>query len=278
MNQRAGDRCGRPYDGIMPNALLIRAPGINCDVELAAALEMAGAEVQIEHVDQLARSAGLIDQADILAFPGGFSYGDDIASGRILAMKVRTHLMEALTEAVQRQVMMIGVCNGFQVLVQAGFLPGLNSEYKQTVSVTENADARFVDRWVGLTVNPESPCLWTKGLTENGGGDQGLAEIQLPVAHGQGRFVAPEAELDQLKKHNLIAMSYTDNFNGSDDAIAGICDPTGRILGLMPHPERFLSWNRHPFWTRLSPELKNTPTPGLKIFQNAVQAVARMPI
>jgi len=145
----------------------------------------------------------------------------------------------------------------------------------QSVALTDNQDARFCDRWVGVDFEPRSVCLWTKGLTEFPE-DTTKAHIatvnQLPVAHGEGRFVtADPSVLRTLESNGQIALRYTDNYNGSEAAIAGICDTTGRVFGLMPHPERYLDWTRHPYWTRLDPSTKKGPTPGLRIFQNAVE-------
>jgi phosphoribosylformylglycinamidine synthase len=290
----------------MLRALVIRTAGTNCDAEMVRAFQMAGAGVDLVHVDRLIEQPRRIDDCDLIGFPGGFSYGDDVASGRILAMKLREHLYPALRSAAIRGVPMIGVCNGFQVLVQVGLLPGpmggggeekngggggsgggkalprplpgggeggagdregwpVDRPPAQSVGLAENAGARFVDRWVGAVVEPESVCLWTCGISDDG--------LVLPVAHGEGRFVARSPDvLDALERHGQVALRYTDNFNGSQRAIAGICDRTGRIFGLMPHPERFLDWTRHPFWTRLDAGVRDGETPGLRMFRNAVEA------
>lgn len=263
----------------MPNALVIRAAGTNCDAELVRAFTMAGAPAQTIHLDLLAAEPNRLDDYDIVGFPGGFSYGDDIASGRIFAMRARERLYPALRSAIDRGCPIIGVCNGFQVLVQVGLLPGPAAEWptdrapQQTVALTENIGARFVDRWVGVRPDPSSRCIWTRGLTP----DEDL--LQLPVAHGEGRFIAASAAmLKELESRGQVALRYTDNYNGSQNAIAGICDASGRVFGLMPHPERYLDWTRHPYWTRLSGSSLRGVTPGLKIFQNAVEAVAKMPV
>ncbi len=278
----------------MPNALVIRAAGTNCDAELARAFTLAGAETTTMHLERLAQDPAVLDRFDLFGFPGGFSYGDDIASGRIFAMKARERLYPALRAAVLRGCPIIGVCNGFQVLVQLGLLPGPDAEHdwpedappRQCVALTDNQDARFHDRWVGVEYLPNSICLWTRGLAADTGpgagpasADEDLARQQieiLPVAHGEGRFVTGEpALLGRLEQRGQVALRYRTNFNGSEGAVAGICDATGQVFGLMPHPERYLDWNRHPFWTRLDPSVREGETPGLRIFKNAVEAATR---
>lgn len=267
-----------------PTALVIRAAGTNCDAEMCRAFEMAGTSVRLIHLDALIRDPSMLDTADLVGFPGGFSFGDDIASGRIFAMKLRERVYPALREAVLRGTPMIGACNGFQVLVQVGLLPGPASGEQwpidiappQTTALTDNRDARFCDRWVGVIPQRESVCVWTRGLADLLPDDPAGRRdaMQLPVAHGEGRFVASAATLDSLRKSGQIALTYADNYNGSAQAIAGICDATGLVFGLMPHPERYLTWDRHPYWTRLTPALRSTPTPGLTMFKNAVESVA----
>jgi phosphoribosylformylglycinamidine synthase len=240
------------------------------------AFALAGADPVLERLDAAIADPALLNGFDLFGFPGGFSFGDDIASGRIFAMKLRESLMPALTQALARGCPMIGVCNGFQTLVQTGLLPGPATDDDaegyppQTVALTDNSDARFHDRWVGVTYEPASRCVWTKGLRERCD-KAGPDALILPVAHGEGRLVAQPRVLDALEARGQVALRYTDNFNGSANAIAGICDATGLIFGLMPHPERFLSWRTHPWWTRLPDALRTTQTPGLAIFQNAVR-------
>jgi phosphoribosylformylglycinamidine synthase subunit PurQ / glutaminase len=267
----------------MPKALVIRAPGTNCDMEMCRAFSMAGAAVELVHLDALCADASVIGGFDLIGFPGGFSYGDDIASGRVFAMKIRERLYPHLRDAAARGCPMIGACNGFQVLVQTGLLPGPaagapwpDQPPAQTVALTDNKDARFHDRWVGMAYESSSVCLWTRGIDE--GHDEQTRRLvhQLPVAHGEGRFVAADAStLEALAANGQIAARYTDNYNGSQEAIAGICDPSGRIFGLMPHPERFLDWTRHPFWTRLPESMRQGETPGLRMFRNAVEAASK---
>lgn len=294
-----------------PLAIVIRSPGANCDREMLRAFELAGARAEAAHVDALIADPARLAAADLIGIPGGFSYGDDIASGRALAVRLRERLYPALREAAGRGVPMIGVCNGFQVLCQAGLLPGPEGTVAGTrgqglgsgkqrapwplvsdpsrVALAENIGARFIDRWLPVSVEPGSVCVWTKDLwPEAGTGDQGsgtgdpaadgspgAGPLLLPIAHGEGRFVPrDEATLTLLEERSQIALRYLDNANGSTGAVAGVCDATGRIFGLMPHPERFLDWTRHPSWTRLSKSTLETTTPGRRMFMNAVEAAA----
>lgn len=249
-------------------ALVVRAAGTNCDTELVRALNLAGAATTVVHLDAISKDPAQIEHAGIIAFPGGFSFGDDIASGRIFAMRVRQHLADPIRAAVERGACVLGVCNGFQILVQAGLLPGGPA---RSTALTNNAENRFIDRWVRVEPNAHSTCVWTKGLPDLTNPDVAI----LPIANGEGRFVADQATLDRIEADNLVALRYTDPVNGSANQIAGITDPTGRILGLMPHPERYLDWNRHPFWTRLPAASRQDTPPGLRIFQNAVAAAAQ---
>jgi len=261
----------------MPTALVIRTAGTNCDEEMVRAFALAGADPALVHVDALIKDPAQIDRADLIGFPGGFSYGDDIASGRILAMRFRERLYPHLRDAAGRGVPMIGACNGFQVMVQAGLLPGPmpghdwpSQPAAPTVALAANADARFVDTWTPITVEPGTACIWTRDLVDTDAASEEL--LVMPSAHGEGRFVASDSVIEDLEKTGRIALRYGDNFNGSCGAIAGICDATGRILGLMPHPERYLDWNRHPFATRLDSAARRGHTPGLRMFKNAVAA------
>ncbi len=264
----------------MPSALVIRAPGTNCDSEMCRAFEMAGAPATLVPLERLIRDASPLEQADLIGFPGGFSYGDDVASGRIFALRLREHLYPALRAAAARGVLMIGACNGFQVMVQAGLLPGPvagawpETPPPQEVSLTFNAGGRFIDRWVRVRPVPGTVCVWTRGL------DAAFATrpeaMALPIGHGEGRFVARDSTvLARLERSGQVALRYgpDDNPNGSDGDVAGICDTSGRIFALMPHPERYLDWNRHPFFTRLGPEAARGETPGLSIFRAAVATV-----
>lgn len=252
-----------------PKAIVIRSAGINCDEEMVRGFELAGAEVDLVHLDTLAAEPERLGGYAIIGFPGGFSYGDDIASGRVYAVKTRERLYPALRRAAERGAYMLGICNGFQVMVQAGLLPGpVDGVWpelppRQTLSLTDNQSARFIDDWEAMIPDTASPCVWTRGLEED-------PQAILPIAHGEGRFVCPDALLEELTARGQIALRYGTNLNGSDGAVAGVCDVSGRLFGLMPHPDRFLDWNRHPSWTRFA-DRSGDPL-GLRIFRNAVEA------
>jgi phosphoribosylformylglycinamidine synthase len=208
----------------------------------------------------------------ILAFPGGFSFGDDIASGKVLANMIKYNLGEHIQEFIDAGKLIMGICNGFQAMVKMGSLPAFNCDYgTQDVTLTFNDSGRFEDRWVHLKANTKSKCVFTKGI-EN---------IYLPVRHGEGKFVVKNPQvLARLKKENHIVFQYTgsegniagypDNPNGSVDNIAAICDETGRVFGMMPHPEAFQHRTNHPRWTR--EELPEEGA-GVAIFRNAVEYV-----
>jgi len=249
-----------------PSCLLIRAPGTNCDRELIHAFELAGAAARDVHIDALIANPTPLDQAQIIAIPGGFSYGDDVAAGRIFAHRLKQQLLAPLQAAVERGVPIIGICNGFQVLVKCGLLPD-PAAGTQTVTVSDNTIGRFIDKWVKLEANPESPCIWTHGLTA----------MDLPIAHGEGRFTADPAVVESLEANQLIALRYAsdDNPNGSINDVAGLCDPTGLVFGLMPHPERCVHLTHHPAWTRMTQTQHAAEPAGLTMIRNAVEHVAQ---
>jgi phosphoribosylformylglycinamidine synthase len=226
---------------------------------------LAGATTQRVHVNRLLENPALLDQAQILAFPGGFSYGDDINSGRILANQLHHHLAEPLRDFIALGKPVIGICNGFQVLVKTDLLPGpLAGSTGQTCTLAHNTSGRFIDRWVKLQPQ-QSKCIWT----------QNLSPLELPIAHGEGRFVpANDAVRQALWDNKQVALTYAGDdatINGSTDAIAGVCDQTGLVFGLMPHPERYVDPTQHPAWTSQRP-LPNVGA-GLKVFENAVKYV-----
>ena len=252
--------------------LVVRTAGINCDEEVLHCWRLAGAEPALVHVNFLAKRPAALDDYSIVTIPGGFSYGDDIAAGVILAQRILLDLADPLRRFVQRGGGVLGICNGFQVLVKAGLLPGLDSGRDQ-VTVTFNDSARFEARWVRLAVCTNR-CPFLKPATF----------LEMPVEHAEGKVIAAgEAVLDRLRREQLIALRYVDaegrhdrypaNPNGSVDGIAGLCDPTGRIFGLMPHPDRHFLPTHHPLWTRR--DAGGTPD-GLTVFQNAVAHWARM--
>lgn len=258
---------------MMPKALVMTAPGINCDLELVHAFQLAGAAVESLPFRRLARRPALIDGFDLIGLPGGFSYGDYVAAGRVLAKLIRQELYPALAAAIERGCPMIAPCNGFQVAVQAGLLPGPNEKEPwpsdplvASVTLARNQSATFTDRWIPMEAPAETDCVWTRGIDFSGQGGM------LPCAHGEGRFVASDDELDRLEASGRVALRYgaDANFNGSMRRIAGISDASGLVLGLMPHPERITRWSHHPEWTRLDPSVREHDPPGLAMFRNAV--------
>lgn len=250
-----------------PRVLVLRAPGTNCDEEAAFAWQQAGAQAETWHVGRVLESPEGLDAFQILTFPGGFSYGDDLGSGKILATRLRTVLGDPLRRFLDRDGLVLGICNGFQVLVKSGLLPG-----NQVATLTFNDSGHFESRWVRMIPTP--------GLSPFLCDDE---PIELPVAHGEGKFVlADPVVLATLESAGQVVLRYSGpdgkptstypaNPNGSLGAVAGLCDPTGRVFGLMPHPERFVDPLHHPRWTR---EGLRAEGDGLRIFRNAVKAVS----
>ena len=264
----------------MPRAIVLRAAGTNADIELCRAFTLAGADVDLEHLGHVVGDPGMLGRYDLIAFAGGFSFGDDVASGRIFAARVRHGLWDALRDAAERGCPMIGVCNGFQILVQSGLLPGpragerwpRGAVVQDRVALCDNAVPRYHDTWARVEFVEGSRSVWTRDIDRGAPGET----LMLPCAHGEGRFTCRSPEvLRELEEAGQVAIRYIDNFNGSEGAVAGICDASGRILGLMPHPERYLDWNRHPFFTRLDAGTRTAPTPGLRMFISAVEAASR---
>jgi len=246
-----------------PKTLILRSAGTNCDSETAHAFAIAGAAPESLHVNRLLENPRLLDDFQMLAIPGGFSYGDDIAAGKILANQFVHHLRDALHHFVKTGRPVIGICNGFQVLVKTDLLPGpLGGRTGQTCTLTNNDSGRFIDRWIKLTIRPESKCIWTKGITA----------MALPIAHGEGKFVpANDTVKKDLWSKGQVALTYEgDNPNGSTDAIAGVCDSTGLVFGLMPHPERHVDPIQHPDWNARKREGLPKEGDGLQVFRNAV--------
>ena len=256
------------------SVLILTGYGINCDVETAWAFEMAGAErIERVHVNRVINGEVNIDDFQILVFPGGFSFGDHIASGRVLGLKIKKEMGEKLKNFILQDKLVIGICNGFQTLVKMGVLPGSEKDVfgKQTATLTHNDSAKYEDRWVKIKANPnnKSPFL------------EGIGTFDVAVRHGEGKFLAKQHNLKVIKENNLTAFQYVDenneptqkypeNPNGSDFAIAGITNAKGNVLGMMPHPEVFINGTQHPTWTRA----EKMPDPlGLKIFSNAVKYV-----
>ncbi len=231
--------------------------GINSDEELAEAFRQAGAEPARVHLTDLLAEPGMLSRARILAFPGGFSFGDHLGSGVVLANLLRRRLRPELEAFLADGGLAIGICNGFQVLAKTGILTNLRGGWEREVTLVHNEKPGYVDDWVRVRAEPESPCVWT----------QGLATLDLPVRHGEGRFTARDgAILEELEREHRVALRYEGrNPNGSANGIAGVCDRTGRVLGLMPHPEAFLVPDNHPDRRRRPPR-----ETGLAIFRNAV--------
>jgi len=249
-------------------AIVLSGYGINCETETAYCLKKCNADTEIVHINDLLNGNKSLMDYQILVIPGGFSFGDDIASGRVLAnkLKFRIQEIEKFTDAGN---LIIGICNGFQVLVKSGILPG-NAHYKtQEATLTVNDSGKFEDRWVYLKVNKKSVCVWTKNLNE----------LFLPVRHGEGKFFCSSNTLKEIKENGQIVMQYTDengnftgypdNPNGSVENIAGICDKTGRIFGLMPHPEAYNCPENNPLWK--SKKTKTTFPLGIEIFRNGIK-------
>lgn len=254
---------------LSPRALVLRAPGTNCDNETCHAFERAGAIPRRVHVNALAERPAIADDHQILCIPGGFSYGDDIASGRIFALELRTRLGDLLARFRDRGGVVLGICNGFQVLMQTGMLVP-DGQGAARASLTHNTTGRFTDRWIHLRAVP-GRCPLLQGLDQ---------PFELPVAHGEGRFVARSAaDLAELDADGRLVLRYavdaggaSSNPNGSQHDVAGVCDATGRVLGLMPHPERFLDATQHPAWNgRLDGDAAGA---GLALFANAVKTVS----
>lgn len=261
----------------MLKALVVTAPGINCNGELVQAFQLAGCEAEEVLLERLRRQPTLVDQYDLIGLPGGFSYGDDIAAGRIMAALMRREVYPALRAAIERGVPMICPCNGFQIAVQAGLLPGAASgrwpEAPATpvVALSRNTRARFEDRWTAVEIPANTVCVWTKDITLS------TEDCALPCAHGEGRFTADRDTMRRLAANGQIALRYAaaDNFNGSEGAVAGICDPSGLVFGLMPHPERWTRWTQHPQWTRTSERARAIEPMGLRMFRCAVEHVRK---
>lgn len=250
-----------------PNVLILRAPGANCDLETSFAFELAGARTERVYINRLREKPALLRDYQILVVPGGFTYGDDVAAGRILANQLAFFLRDALREFRDADKLILGICNGFQVLLKAGLLIPPDED-GPLASLVHNEHGRFEDRWVHLSCDA-GRCPFLKGITR----------LRLPIAHGEGSFQAREPWiLEGLDQAGQIVLRYVDeegrrggfpiNPNGSQGDVAGICDATGRVLGLMPHPERHVLPTQHPGWTRggLAPEGE-----GLRLFRNAVE-------
>jgi phosphoribosylformylglycinamidine synthase len=260
--------------------LVLTGFGLNCDYETAYAFELAGAVSTRVHINTLIAGKDDLRHYDILVFDGGFSWGDDHGAGVLEAARFRSNMGEALLEFIEEGKLVLGICNGFQALVNLGLLPGFDGDYKtRKVALTFNDCGNFRDDWVTLAGNAQSPCVFTGGISH----------LELPVRHGEGKFFAAPEVISRLIDNGQVVFQYATpegvpakgafpyNPNGSVYDIAGICDPTGRIFGLMPHPEAFNHWTNHPDWTRQKEVLRRQgqaipdgPTPGVQILTNGV--------
>lgn len=271
-----------------PRVLILRAPGTNCDLETAYAFQLVGAVPERIHVNRWLESPDLADDFQIVCFPGGFSYGDDVAAGRILANQIRHHLSESLVRFRDQGKLIIGICNGFQVLIKSGLLLPDDAE-GAPATLTWNESGRYTDRWVHVRVAGDK-CVFLRGVER----------MYLPIAHAEGKFVTRDRDqLAALDAAGQLVLRYSDgaamsdaamsdaaaanavdgspelpfphNPNGAWGNVAGLCDATGRVFGLMPHPERHIDPTHHPHWTRLAPR---TEGDGLIVFRNAVSFFA----
>jgi len=250
-----------------PRALILRAPGANCDEETQFAFQQAGAVADRVHINRLREQPGLLRRYQILTVPGGFTYGDDVAAGKILANQLTHFLGDALRRFRDAEKLILGICNGFQALLKAGLIVPPDEE-GPLATLTANTSGKFEDRWVYLQATPGRCPFLT-----------GYQRLHVPVAHGEGRFICRQPWiLRGLEQSGQVVLRFVDadgrpgpypvNPNGSEGDVAGLCDASGRVLGLMPHPERHVLPTQHPRWTRLglAPEGE-----GLRLFRNAVQ-------
>jgi phosphoribosylformylglycinamidine synthase len=263
---------------IKPKAFVLCGDGINCDAETVWALNLAGFVPARLHTSEILETPRKLMTAQMLVLPGGFSFADEIASGKVLALKLKDKLKEVLFDYIERGSLVLGICNGFQVLTQLGLLPSSKQNAPRTVTLTHNSSGRFMNKWVELEISPFSSSFLFEGLTT----------IHLPVRHGEGRLLVSEdlspPALTDLKKRGVLR--YAEDINGSYDRIAALTNEKGNVVGLMPHPEAFVRWSQHPAWTLSKyptrsekAGLKVTVSPvfgiphGLSIFMNAAKAV-----
>jgi phosphoribosylformylglycinamidine synthase len=262
-----------------PSVLVVRAAGTNCDAETAFAFERFGGKSQVTHVNRLLADPGTLRRHHVLAFPGGFAYGDDAGAGAVLACELGATLAEPLADFIEQGGLVLGICNGFQALVRLGLLPGLDAPLgNQELSLTDNDSHKYEDRWVRLSIESRR-CVFVGDMTPP----------ELPLAHGEGKIVCrDETVRRRLAADDRVVFRYSDadgrptqrypdNPNGSEDAVAGLTDKTGRVLGLMPHPERALFGTHHPDWTRTAAGGGAPPDdgPGAALFANACDWVRK---
>lgn len=259
--------------------LVLTGLGLNCEAETARAFELVGACPELVHLSDLLAGHRKLADFHILAFAGGFAFGDHLGAGFVFANRIRWRLYDELVSFIERGGLAIGICNGFQTMVRLGMLPGFDGEYRtQRATLAPNDRLGYWDTWVRLEANPRSPCLWTRGIRT----------LELPSRHGEGKFLAADEEIAaRLAASGQIALRYADdqgpterwpaNPNGSPGGVAGICDPSGRIFGLMPHPDAYLYPFQHPQWSRRRYDpgwAAPSEGEGLMIFRNGVEAAA----
>ncbi|HUW65912.1 MAG TPA: phosphoribosylformylglycinamidine synthase I [Spirochaetia bacterium] len=256
-----------------PRVMVLRTDGTNCDEETFSAFNKAGGDSRLVHINQLRSGAEKLVDCQIMAIPGGFSYGDDVHSGKILAVELISSLKEQLLAFLAAGKPVLGICNGFQVLVRTGILPGGNPG-TISVALMGNDSGHFECRWIKLRVE-KSDCIFTRGLEGE--------VLDMMVAHGEGKLYTDTATLAEMENRNQVVFRYVgadgtpsdrypENPNGSSRAVAGLCDPRGLVLGLMPHPERIVEFTQHPNWRRGG----CNATPALTIFRNAVAYAREM--
>lgn len=261
--------------------LILTGFGLNCEQETAHAFAMCGSKPELVHLSDMLSAHGghTLQGFDILAMIGGFSFGDHIGAGVVYANRMRYRLRAQLDEFIAKGGLTLGICNGFQTMVRLGLVPGFDGDYHtQRATLAANDRLGYRDAWVTLAIEPDSPCVWTRGIDR----------IDLPARHGEGKFLMQSPELAQrLEQMHLVGCRYVDpegkptqrwpyNPNGSPNAIAGVCDPTGRVFGLMPHPDAYLYGVNHPQWQRQRQAgTLEERGQGLRIFQNGVDYVAR---
>lgn len=247
-----------------PRVIVLRGAGTNCDMETASSFEYAGAKAELVHINKLLSGEKKLLDFDIAAFPGGFSYGDDISAGKIFAVKMNKVLSD-FKKFIKSKRPVIGICNGFQILAKTGFLPE-NGGNEQISTLYTNDCGHFIAGWTGLKVNKKSPCIFTKNLPD---------EIELPIAHGEGKFIVEDKKtMERILNLNLHALTYTENPNGSMSDIAGITNKSGTCFGLMPHPERnYFSYHNPDRPARGGSGCKDSKAVGYQIFKNVVDYI-----
>jgi len=254
-----------------PKALVVSGDGINCEQETDYALRLAGFDSAIIHISDLLAAPETMLQYKMLALPGGFSFGDEIASGKVLALKMQQYMSDALCKYIERGSLLIGICNGFQVLVQLGVLPNSQPPFKRIVGLDHNQNGKFLNKWVELQVDQSINCPFFKGLST----------IELPIRHGEGRLTLETGgaigDAVQALVRKQSPLKYSENVNGSFENIAALCNDKGNVLGLMPHPEAYVRFTQHPNWCGRAiaqeASMQSKKPDGLMIMTNAFAAL-----